>query len=377
MKLNYTLLTFLLIFCVGTLSAQDRHFTLYNMTPLALNPALTGAYEGSIRIGGLFRDQNFAFNPMLPSDRASDENIYVSSAFFADAPILTVRKRDWISAGISFYDDTAGSIGLGTNFMQICGAYHLSMNKKGTSVFTLGLKGGTTVRGFQPDQVIVNNQLDEITTLAPDPQQGQGFFARLFGSPAEATRNYFDLGAGIMLRSQLNKTTKLEIGLALDHINSPGRRRRNLGGTGSAPSMNDPNYLSQSRNFPINMLFTGHGRFDMLLSDQLFMTPSFLIQATKGTPMETVIQVPVGFIFNEENNQRVSFGLGYRIGDAVEFLLGYDHKDLRVAASFDLTTNSTQTLGNNGAGAFEVAAYYIIKIYKEPKIDPVIICPRF
>ena len=53
MKLVKPLLFFSLIFCFGTLQAQDIHYSLFNMSPLSLNPAQTGAFHGTFRIGGI------------------------------------------------------------------------------------------------------------------------------------------------------------------------------------------------------------------------------------------------------------------------------------------------------------------------------------
>ena len=40
--------------------AQDVHFTQYEMTPGHVNPANTGGFYGSYRIGGIYRDQSLS-----------------------------------------------------------------------------------------------------------------------------------------------------------------------------------------------------------------------------------------------------------------------------------------------------------------------------
>ena len=57
MKFIKTLLFFLTVFFCQDIVAQDIHWTMYDMSPLTLNPANTGAYEGTFRIGGIYRDQ--------------------------------------------------------------------------------------------------------------------------------------------------------------------------------------------------------------------------------------------------------------------------------------------------------------------------------
>ena len=69
-------------------------------------------------------------------------------------------------------------------------------------------------------------------------------------------------------------------------------------------------------------------------------------------------------------------GLGYRFGDAAQVLFGGDYKDLRVALSYDVNVSSLST-ASDYQGGFELAAWYIIKIYRKPTIKTRILCPRF
>ena len=52
-KLLFSALVALL--AVATTMAQDIHFTQFTMSPLTLNPGLTGKFEGTVRIGGIYR----------------------------------------------------------------------------------------------------------------------------------------------------------------------------------------------------------------------------------------------------------------------------------------------------------------------------------
>ena len=57
-RLKTRVLCVLFFFCsLPLVKSQDIHFTLHQMTPLAFNPANTGAFYGSYRLSGLYRDQ--------------------------------------------------------------------------------------------------------------------------------------------------------------------------------------------------------------------------------------------------------------------------------------------------------------------------------
>ena len=37
--------------------AQDKHFSQFYASPMAMNPALAGAFDGKFRVGAIYRDQ--------------------------------------------------------------------------------------------------------------------------------------------------------------------------------------------------------------------------------------------------------------------------------------------------------------------------------
>ncbi|MCB0576411.1 MAG: type IX secretion system membrane protein PorP/SprF, partial [Saprospiraceae bacterium] len=57
MHVRKLLFLFTLVLLVSNLSAQDIHFTQFYMSPLTTNPAMSGKFEGTVRIGGIYRGQ--------------------------------------------------------------------------------------------------------------------------------------------------------------------------------------------------------------------------------------------------------------------------------------------------------------------------------
>lgn len=64
----------LILFLIPKANAQDKHFTQFYASPLTLNPALTGAMDGSYRIGAIYRDQwrQVLDNPIKTFSMAAD-----------------------------------------------------------------------------------------------------------------------------------------------------------------------------------------------------------------------------------------------------------------------------------------------------------------
>ena len=57
-KLYFSLLACFTIWAAG---AQDVHYTQFYNSPLTTNPALTGVFNGSYRIGAIYRCRQFKF----------------------------------------------------------------------------------------------------------------------------------------------------------------------------------------------------------------------------------------------------------------------------------------------------------------------------
>ena len=62
---------------LGSANAQDPHFSQFFASPLTLNPALTGKFDGTLRVAGNYRNQWPAFN-----------NVYTTSTLNVDFSIL-------------------------------------------------------------------------------------------------------------------------------------------------------------------------------------------------------------------------------------------------------------------------------------------------
>lgn len=374
MNIYRLICTALLLCFLTTIQAQDRHFTLYNYSPLTLNPAFTGSFLGTVRVGGIFRDQAYSMSNAI--DISKGKNIYLTQSFYVDAPVLTVRKRDWVSVGLTGYTDKAGTSELGSTFFHISGAYHLALDKKQKNVLSLGVQGGQLMRKFN----------DQAELLGVDGE----LYAGTTGQQTEASG--FDLNAGMLLKAQLNKVTNINIGFSLSHFWKPRQSADSFsllstsGGTTPNPGPNPA--PSGNVRYVLPTLLAIHGEYNVELTKQWSMSPSFLFQNV-ANQSEGVVQFMGGYrllkrevrangkkgkLIVDDEAPRIRFGLGYRVGDAAQLLLGYEVKTLRVGIGYDLTLSG---LNDATPGGFEVAASYIFKVYKKPEVDPVILCPRF
>src|SRR5688572_3596877 len=94
----------LISFSFQLVNSQDLHFTLHQMTPLAFNPANTGAFYGSYRVSGLYRDQ---YRSVL------GKGAFMTPTLSVDLPVIRgFKETDWVGVGLFLYSDKSGDIGL-------------------------------------------------------------------------------------------------------------------------------------------------------------------------------------------------------------------------------------------------------------------------
>ena len=363
--------------CVVTASAQDQHFTQFYMSPLTLNPAHAGYFEGTARISGIYRDQGFGVLNAGPRS-----SLYTTPAVNVDAPILLLGEtgKHWLGVGLAFYNDTQGSLSYSTTGFYGTAALHLGLGGSGkgagnnrgrrrgslksafsqssskqftpsSTYLSIGLAYGSRSREF--DLTGLGDIFgDEFTMAGTSMDRGM-----LDG----ASINTSESGIGVMLNSKANNQFDYQIGLSAFKV-IPDEFR----------------IISRAEDEEITL--TAHAGFNYLLNAKWSIHPQ-LMYRVRNNSSNASLQGIAGYRFSEEKDVTLLAGAGYRFGDALQFLLGAKVKNLRVGGAFDLSTGSLKQSRDDSQsdtffGAFELAAQYIIKIYKKPESDPVIFCPR-
>ncbi len=348
--LNFTrtLMVAMLCFLGSNVFAQDLHYTQYNMDPIHLNPALTGNFEGTFRIGAIYREQ---WGAVITNDR------FRTPSFFIDAPLFRgIGKNDWIGVGAAFLNDQAGSVS--RNMSTIMGGltYNIGFGQKGNTVLSLGGQAGYIQERWDLSEASFGDQLTSGATFSND-----------LNNINDANIGYVDFNAGITLASKLNDRTDFRIGGALMHIGQPLYTKFTAAGQTNVPT----DQLDLARRL------VAHGEFNADLTKKWTLSPTFLYTAIEGAD-EIVVQTMAGYHFNDAQDVTFRFGAGYRLGDAAQALLGFDYKGLRVGAAYDFTTSDLQSSSSRpDVGGFEIGAWYVAKIVKAPTVKPIIFCPRF
>jgi len=139
------------------------------------------------------------------------------------------------------------------------------------------------------------------------------------------------------------------------------------GGGGGAPQQSSDEIARRS---------VATGQFNIKMNDKLTVSPTFIYQTMAGAHDEIIVQGLGSYLFNEEKDVTLLFGLGYRFRDAVHPIFGAQVKSLRVGLAYDVNISGLSA-DTNLRGGFELAASYIIRIYKPAVVKTKVLCPRF
>lgn len=319
----------------GEGSAQDTHFTNNRFAPLHYNPANTGAFYGSYRLSGMYRDQYDSF--ILKG--------YQTKLINLDSPVkLGFQPHHWVGWGLHFISDKAGDLGFSTSGAIGGAAYHFAFDKNYKQVLTLGAQYGVISRKVKDPEMA--RFADVI--FSGDPSMDQELLNSLEDS-------YNDLNVGLLYRANVSETTSLEVGGAAMHILGSDRER----------------FQMNSVQRRINL----HSRVRMQQAANIIFEPGVFVSLSNGAN-DIAGQFMMEYLLKDLDNTVVHFGLGYRLGDAAQVMGGLVYKGWHIGLAYDFTVSSAASY-NNSLGGFEIGIQRIIKIYRKPDPDPVLFCPRF
>lgn len=311
---------------------QDIHFTQYNMSPLTLNPAVTGLFEGSIRAGALYRNQWSSISP----DHFDTYQAFAEKKF----PF----RADDIAIGLSGVSDRSGPGRLGADMVLPSGAYH---KKMGAHSFSIGV---------QP--AIVNRSINEATYPAQYDHDIGGFDPSQPNLEQNFARKstYFDLNAGIAWRYK-TQGLELVVGQGFYHLNQP-----NIS-------------LFQDHEWSLPPRFTTHSRATIRLTEKWDLQPSamfqrhneaseFLIGSLVRKRFREALALRMGSYFRHNLRGHQSSDLARNV-DAVSLNAGIETGPFNIGLAYDLNISELHR-ASNYRGGFELALIYTYGFEAQP-----------
>lgn len=318
--------------------SQDPHFSQFFASPLTLNPAYTGKFNGIVRIAGNYRDQWPAIS-----------KAFVTSTISVDAPVFKGRLNDndtWGIGGMAMTDRTANGI-LNSNYLAFSTAYHKSLDEDGFHQLGIGFQGVYTSKRLDGSQLNFENE------LALD-----GTWTNPSGEAIDGTRvnvSYFDFNAGMIYSGSTTGDNNFYFGASVYHLNRPKENFTN-------------GYYTLQPRFTIH----GGGYFPVGETTTLHVSAQHSRQAGA---YETLLGGALAFNLNNDWDNPTSFYVGswIRFKDALIPYMGLEWKDFRFGMTYDVNTSSLKAASQK-RGGIELSLIYIKRPGDNRKPLP---CPKF
>lgn len=331
--------TVFLLAAVFFAKAQDPNFSQFFVSPLTLNPALTGKFDGVYRIAGNYRAQ-----------WPSIYNAYTTGTVSYDAGILKGRIPDYDQFGIGILalTDKSGEGGIyQSNYAALSLAYHKALDEDGFHQIGLGFQGAYTDKKLYPNKAHFEDQLTS--------NGWTGITSEIFTNQ-QLSASYFDMNMGLLYNGSTDGNNNFYLGASMYHIN---RHKESFHG---ADYLLDPRVTIQAGGMmPVGEYNAFH--FSAM-------------QSRQSNAVNTVIGGAYMLNINQDQNNPTNLYLGswFRLGDAVIPYVGLEFGEFRVGATYDVNVSSLKP-GSNMRGGAEFSLIYI----KKPT-DPnarKLNCPKF
>lgn len=318
------------------LTAQDIHFSQFYLSPLNLNPAMTGVMNCNIRLTANYRNQ---WASVLRN------NAYNTYSVSYDQRIATGRY-DYFGVGGTFWGDRAGESRFSTLTGKLSASYskRMSGGRDNASYLVAGVEAGMAQRSIDFINLRWGTQHNGLGGHDPGlPTQEANFNRDNF--------LFADLAAGLMWFAVFDQNNNLSLGAAFHHLN-----RANL-----SFAENDQDLL-YSR-------FTVHGGGEFQMSDKFGLVPGVIVMS-QGPSFQVNAGTSLKFILSKTKFDTQSFQVGVWtrvsnkietgvLNDAVILSTRFDLNNLSLGFSYDVNVSPLKA-ASNGQGGFEFAMIYKI-----------------
>jgi type IX secretion system PorP/SprF family membrane protein len=330
-------ITFIFLTLALNTIAQDPHFSQFFSSPLTLNPAFTGKFNGVVRAAVNYRNQWPTINRAYETGTAS-----------IDFPIMTnnIPSTDTWGLGFMGYTDKSAAGAVGFNYFSFSTAYHKGLDEDGYKQLGAGF------------QVTYANMLINTSKLTFEDQLTSSGFTNptqeIFNN-STLKSNYIDVNAGILYTVSTTDRNHFYGGVSLYHINRPKQEF-----TGINYNLYPRATIHAGGYFPVGFQTTLH------LSG---------LYSTQAGAQETVLGGAMQFIAGDPDAEKPTsfYGGGwFRLGDAIIPYVGLEFSDLRAGISYDINISDLKT-ASQSRGGIEISLIHIMRSAEKKGVP----CPKF
>lgn len=329
---------FIIQFSISNCFSQDIHFSQFTKSPLNLNPAYTGFFDGDFRFGGIHRNQWKSVTVPYKT---------FSGYFDMNAPVPN-SDDSRIGAGIVINNDKAGDSEYGITGAALATSFMKSFGAESHHFLSAGIQIGFVQQSFNYSALTFDNQFNG-DVFDPNSGSGETFANDKF--------IYFDFSAGLSWLYNINDKFNIGAGAGLFHINKPKQTFLD----------DNDSKLEQKISFDVKSTIG--------ITERIYLQPALLF-STQNEFKEFVPGSNIKFLLSEKPGKKFNLygGVFVRTEDAIILSAGIDYNELNIGFSYDINTSDLKR-ASNGYGAYEISLTYIIRKVKPIGIHPP--CPVY
>jgi type IX secretion system PorP/SprF family membrane protein len=325
-----------LLFLAGKVNGQDIHFSQFWVSPMNLNPALAGNFDGALRFTGNFRNQWRSVTvPYQTFGMSADGN---ENLFYLKNT----------GAGISIYNDRAGDSQLNTLQINLAGSYGVNLNNSHRLI--LGFQSGITQKRINYDRLTFDSQYNG-TQFDPGLSSNESF--------DRAARIFANLNSGVLWKYHIHERKNYSAGISFLNITSPRTSYFN------------------NMEIKLDRRLNIHATAQLKINERWDILPAVLIMG-QGTYRELTLGGSLKYYLDNPRSKlqrALYFGGWSRLVDAAILSAGMDYNTWHFGISYDINY-STLTPASNYRGAIEFSVVYILKS-TIPHKKRYKFCPKF
>ena len=326
--------------------AQDPHFSQFYASPMTLNPAMTGAIPGYIRVAGNFRSQWAAVStPFYTASAAMDMKILTSRG------MQDYDTHNFLGVGLMALTDQSNNGALKANYTSLSVSHNQQLDRLGNYRLSAGLQGTYVNKALDYSKLTFGQQLTpygyDINLPNGEPRPGFNL-------------NYLDYQAGILFSGRTDERGSMwYIGSSVYHISQP-----NESTTGQYNPLKHRIVVHGMYNYPVDDL-------NRVYISALYMKSNFMEERTIGVVYSANIDG-----LEDENfvGRSVQFGAWYRLKDAIIPYVGLQLNAYKIGLTYDVNV-STLSTASNFRGGFELTMVYNFMDDDNARLLSKMLCP--
>ena len=327
------ILTFIILFAITLVHAQDPHFSQFFASPLTINPALTGNANSDLRVFSNYRQQWLG-----------NTTSYNTGTLSIDSRLFKEQLGDKRVLGIGGFFMTDQSLNgyFKSTYASINTSYMIALDEAGQHNIGIGLAG------------IYGDRRLDFSQLTFSEQFGSGGFNTALPtgeSSLASLKPYMSVASGLIYRYRADETD-IDFGVSGYHYNKPKQ-----------------SFLSDSLGNTLPTRFVTHFNMENYFSENFSLSTNAIFQ-TQASQSYFAAGAILNFGAMDQNEGKIfSAGLFVRSDDAIFPYVGLIVDRLQFGFTYDVAVSNLKT-SSYTPRTFELSVIYHVanKNLKERKL---------